>query len=252
MSFVVAADAYDRFMGRYSTRLAPVFADFAGVVGDVRALDLGCGPGALTAELVRRVGADRVAAADPSEPFVAAARERFPGVDVQLAPAESLPFDDDGFDAALAQLVVQFMSDPVAGLREMARVTRSGGTVAACVWDVAGASPLTPFWRAVRSFEPGAFDESERVGTQEGQLAAVFGQAGLRDVVSDAISVRVEHERFDDWWQPFLLGVGPAGQKVASLDDDERAALRERCREQLGDGPFSIPSRAWAARGTVA
>ena len=251
MSFAVDAEAYDRFLGRYSTRLAPVFADFARVVGEVRAVDVGCGPGALTAELVRRVGADHVAAADPSEPFVAAARERFPGVDVQLAPAESLPFEDGAFDAALAQLVVHFMTDPVAGVGEMARVTRSGGTVAACVWDIAGESPLTPFWRAVRLFEPDAPDETERVGTREGELADVLGRAGLRGVVSDVISVRVEHERFDDWWQPFLLGVGPAGQKVASLDEGAREALRERCREQLGDGPFSIPSRAWAARGTV-
>ena len=140
MTFAVAADAYDRFMGRYSVPLAPAFADFADVSAPQRALDVGCGPGALTAELVRRLGTDAVTAVDPSEPFVAAARARHPGVTIDRASAEHLPFDDDMFDASLAQLVVHFMADPVAGLREMARVSRHGGAVAACVWDHAGGS----------------------------------------------------------------------------------------------------------------
>ena len=138
MSFDVAAEAYDRFMGRYSRLLSPQLADLAGVQGGQRALDVGCGPGALTAELVARLGAASVAAVDPSQSFVAAIRTRFPGVDVHEAPAERLPFADGGFDAALAQLVVHFMSDPVAGLTEMARVVRRDGVVAACVWDHAG------------------------------------------------------------------------------------------------------------------
>ena len=138
MSFEVAAEAYDRFMGRYSVQLAPQLADFAGIAAGQRVLDVGCGPGALTGELVQRLGAEAVTAVDPSEPFVAAAKARHPGVEVQRASAESLPFDDGAFDAALAQLVVHFMADPVAGLREMARVTRPGGVVAACVWDHAG------------------------------------------------------------------------------------------------------------------
>lgn len=136
MTFAVAADAYDRFMGRYSMPLAPPFADFAGVVAARRVLDVGCGPGALTTELVRRLGPAAVTAVDPSEPFVEAARERYPEVRVEHAPAEQLPFEDDAFDAALAQLVVHFMSDPVAGLREMKRVTRADGVVSACVWDL--------------------------------------------------------------------------------------------------------------------
>ena len=134
MSFEVDADAYDRFMGRYSARLAPAFGDFAGVHTGQTALDVGCGPGALTAELVRRLGPDSVAAVDPSERFAAAARERHPGVDVRLSSAEDLPYPDGTFDATFAQLVVHFMADPVAGLAEMARVTRPDGVVAACVW----------------------------------------------------------------------------------------------------------------------
>src|SRR5947209_7396719 len=144
MTFDVAADSYDRLMGRYSAQLAPQLADLGEVRLGNKALDVGCGPGALTTELVTRLGAESVAAVDPSEPFVAAARARHPGVDVQRASAEGLPYPDDEFDATLAQLVVHFMADPVAGLREMARVTRPGGIVAASVWDHAGGrAPLT-------------------------------------------------------------------------------------------------------------
>jgi len=156
VSFAVAPEAYDRFMGRYSVPLAPQLAALAEVVAGQRALDVGCGPGALTAELVRRLGPAAVAAVDPSEPFVDAARERHPGVNVERAPAEELPFPDEAFDAALAQLVVHFMADPVRGLREMARVTREGGIVAACVWDhaVGGQGPLSLYWDAARELDP--------------------------------------------------------------------------------------------------
>jgi SAM-dependent methyltransferase len=249
MTFDVPADAYDRFMGRYSERLAPDFADFADPSGT--ALDVGCGPGALTAELVARLGADRVVAADPSEPFVAAARARFPGVSVHLAPAESLPFEDGAFDAVIAQLVVHFMSDPVGGVREMARITRADGVVAACVWDM-GHSPLTPFWRAARDLNPAVEGEGQRPGTREGQLEEIFRAAGLHDISATALAVHVEHEAFDDWWEPFTLGVGPVGAYYTKLEDDDRVALRRRCNELLGNGPFSIPSRVWAARGTAA
>jgi SAM-dependent methyltransferase len=217
-----------------------------------RALDVGCGPGALTTELVGRLGADAVAAADPSEPFVQAARSRHPGVEVALAGAEDLPFDDGAFDAALAQLVVSFMSDPIAGLVEMRRVTRGGGVVAACVWDLAGGNaPLSPFWRAVHALDPGARDESAMAGVGEGQLAALLEAAGLHNVEDDELWVRVEHARFEEWWDPFTLGVGPAGAYLAGLDADAGAELRERCRLLLGDGPLSLAMRAWAARGRV-
>ena len=180
--FDVAADAYDRFMGRYSVRLSPQLADLADVRAGQRVGRCGCGPGALTAELVTRLGAGPVAAADPSEPFVAAARTRHPGVDIRHAPAEALPFDDDTFDAALAQLVVHFMADPVAGLREMARVTRPGGIVAASVWDHAGdGGPLAAFWDAAHDQDPTIADEGDVAGAREGHLATLFEAAGLRD-----------------------------------------------------------------------
>ena len=252
MSFDVAASAYDAFMGRYSARLVGEMADLAGVAPGQRALDVGCGPGALTTELVRRLGAENVAAVDPSEPFVAAARERHPGVDVRLAPAEHLPFDDGAFDVALAQLVVHFMEDPVAGLREMRRVIRSGGVVAACVWDHAGdRGPLSLFWRAVRSLEAEAIDESRLPGARRGHLHELFEQAGLRDVEAGELPVSLEHPSFEEWWEPYTAGVGPAGAYVARLDPAARDRLRDRCRELLPQAPFTLEFVAWSARGIV-
>jgi SAM-dependent methyltransferase len=252
VSFTVGAEAYDRFMGRYSVPLAPQFADFAAIGASQRALDVGCGPGALTAELVRRLGPEAVSAADPSEPFVAAARERHPGVTVRRAAAEQLPFEDGTFHTALAQLVVHFMEDPVAGLREMARVTRKGGVVAACVWDHAGGKgPLSPFWDAARELDPDVHDESQLAGAREGHLSELFRAAGLHDIEETALSVEVEHPSFEEWWEPFMLGVGPAGGYAAGLDAERQARLRELCRERLPEAPFELSARAWAARGLV-
>lgn len=252
MSFAVGADLYDRFMGRYSIPLAPEFADFAGIDSDQRVLDVGCGPGALTTELVKRVGSESVSAVDPSPSFVAAAQERHPGVEVQVAAAEELPFEDRTFDAALAQLVVHFMSQPTDGIREMARVTRASGTVAACVWDHAGSQgPLSVFWEAAHGLDPDVMDESKLAGAREGHLAQLFAEAGLRNVEADVLSVTVGHRSFEEWWEPFTLGVGPAGGYAAGLDADRQAQLRERCRELLPQAPFSVTAVAWAARGVV-
>ena len=250
MSFAVAADAYDRFMGRYSVPLSEPFADFSGVSAGQRVLDVGCGPGALTAELVGRVGPGAVSAVDPSEQFVAAMAERHPDVEVQRAAAEDLPFPDGAFDAALAQLVVHFMSDPVSGLREMARVTKAGGVVSACVWNHAGGDgPLSPFWKVVREVDDDVPDESELAGAREGHLAELFATAGLREVEDGVVSVRVEHASFEEWWEPYTLGVGPAGAYVTGLHRERREELRERCREVLPDPPFELTARAWTARG---
>ena len=253
MSFAVPAASYDRFMGVYSARLSPKLADLAGVAAGRRVLDVGCGPGALAAELVRRLGAGAVTAVDPSDTFVEAARERLPGVTVERARAERLPFPDAAFDAALAQLVVHFMADPVAGLREMARVTRTGGVVAACVWDHAGGEgPLAAFWDAGRVIDPDADDESGLAGAREGHLRELLETAGLDDVEETALDVGVEYASFEDWWAPFTLGVGPAGAFTAGLDDARRAELEEFCRSRLPAAPFTITARAWAARGVAA
>jgi len=252
VAFDVDPHAYDRFMGRYSELLAPQLADLAGVDSSGSALDVGCGTGALTGELVRRLGTEAVSAVDPSESFAAAVGRRFPGIVVQRSAAEGLPFDDDSFDVAAAQLVVHFMADPVAGLGEMARVVRTGGVVAACVWDLdGGQSPLSLFWEVARSLDPDVRAEATRPGAREGHLTELFDAAGVRELEQATLTVELTHASFDEWWEPFALGVGPAGDHVAGLAPQQRAALRDRCRAALPDPPFTVKARAWAVRGLV-
>jgi SAM-dependent methyltransferase len=236
-------------MGLHSRQLAPQLIDLAQLTPGDKVLDVGCGPGALTTELVARLGAPSVSAVDPSEPFVAAARARHPGIDVRLAAAEALPYDKAVFDASLAQLVVHLMADPAAGLREMVRVTRPEGVVAACVWDHAGErTPLSAFWRAVNELEL-VRDESALAGAREGHLAELFRSSGLRHVEDTVLVSRIAYSRFDEWWEPFGFGVGPAGALFQKLDPAQRARVRARCQELLPPAPFELVSFAWAARG---
>lgn len=252
MSFEVAAESYGRFMGRFSEPLSDSFVEVAGLRAGQRALDVGCGPGALTARLVDRLGADAVAGVDPSMPFVEAARARFPGVDLRHGAAESLPFDDGVFDAALAQLVVHFMEDPVAGLREMGRVVRPGGVVASCVWDYAGnQSPLSTFWSVVEEIDPDAVTEAGLAGAHEGHLVELATDAGLADVEESVLSVTVPYASFDEWWEPYTLGVGPAGSYLANVDVEIRDQVYRGCREVLPEGRFDVVARAWCARATA-
>lgn len=252
MSFDVAADAYDRFMGRYSVLLSPQLADLSGVTVGQRALDVGCGTGMLTAELVSRLGPEAVTAIDPSESFVGAMQERHPDVDVRRGTAEQLPFADATFDVALAQLVVSFMTDAGAGVTEMARVTRPGGVVAISMWDIAGArAPISPFWKAALALDPGATRDRPLVGGREGELADLLTKAGVSDITQSELLATIEHPTFDDWWQPFGAGGGPVGAYMEGLDSGGRVALREGCRTLLGDGPFTLQTWAWAARGVV-
>ena len=250
MSFDVAGEAYDRFMGRYSRPLAARLADWSGVSSGQRVLDVGCGPGALTEHLVALVGAEQVAAVDPSEQFVAACRARHPGVDVRRGVAEALPFDDDTFDVSAACLVVHFMTDPVDGLAEMKRVTRTGGRVAATVWDLAASRPpMWPLWEAVAEITPEHPGERGLQGGSRDSLVAILEGAGLRDIESVELPVTVTHPSFDEWWEPYLHGVGPAGEAIAALGPDRRASLEEILRRNLGEGPFDITAVAYAARG---
>ncbi len=256
MSFDVAAESYGRFMGRFSEPLAPLFLDWAGVPAGAApvsaALDVGCGPGALTRVLVDRLGAAAVLAVDPSEPFVAAARAALPGVDVRRGTGEALPFPDDAVDVALAQLVVHFMADPIAGLREMARVTRPGGTVAASVWDHAGGlGPLAVFTAGVHDLDPTAPGESDLPGTRQGHLTELATAAGLTEVRATGLTVHLTCATFDEWWEPFTLGVGPAGDYVAGLDAESRERLRAHLADVVGPAPFTIDATAWCVAGTV-
>jgi SAM-dependent methyltransferase len=251
MSFDVSGNAYDRFMGRYSRELAPALADFAGVEAGQRVVDVGCGSGVLTEELARRVGADHVAGADPS-PLLEACAERVPGADLKRAAAEALPWADDSFDAALAQLVVHFMSDPDAGAAEMTRVTRAGGVVAACTWDFSGGMKLLgTYWESAKALDSGA--ESESSAFDDGRLGALWRQAGLGNVEVDALAVSSRYEDFDELWDTFLLGVGPAGQHLVSQPPERQSAIRAEYFSRLSEpaGPFELDARAWAVRGNV-
>ncbi|MGH3349656.1 MAG: class I SAM-dependent methyltransferase [Nocardioides sp.] len=250
MGFEVAAERYARFMGRYAEPLTPFFADFAKVSMGHRVLDVGCGPGTLTRHLVTLTEAHLVAAIDPSPPFVETVARRLARVDVHTGVAEALPFADNWFDVALAQLVVHFLADPEEGLREMARVTRPGGTVAACVWD-AETGAVAPFWQCVHEIDQDAEDEAFLAGARTGDLVGLLKRAGLRKVEPDTLSVRVVHPTFEDWWEPYTYGVGPAGDYVKGLDEPGRTALEKVARHRLGDGPITVTATAWAARGTV-
>jgi ubiquinone/menaquinone biosynthesis C-methylase UbiE len=256
MTFVVDGDEYDRYMGRYSRLLAPRFVDFAGVEPGIRALDVGCGPGALTAELARRLGADAVFAVDPSESLAAACAERVPGAHVLVARAESLPWPDECVDAALAQLVVNFLRDAPAGVKEMRRVVRPGGTLAACTWDYShGMRMLRIFWDAALDIDPHAPDEGRTMSYQDPEeLAGLWRDSGVEEVETASLEVEAGYADFDDFWAPFLSGVGPGGAYCVSLPPRHQAALRDGCRERLGrpGRPFVLSARAWAVRGRVA
>jgi SAM-dependent methyltransferase len=253
VSFSASAEHYDRFMGRYTVSLATAFADAAGIAPGMRVLDVGCGPGGLSLELASRTGGERVAAIDPAPQFAAACAERVPAADVRTGGAEALPWEDGRFDAALASLVIAFMRDPDQGIREMARVTRPGGTVALCMWDIEGGgmTMLRHFWAAVASVQPGAEGERARAGTSEGDIARRLRAAGLERVEQERLTARAGYDGFDDFWEPFTFAVGPAGEHLAQLPEEQRERIREACRARLPDGPFELEARAWSARGTV-
>ena len=253
-SFLTSGDAYFRFMGRYSQPLAPAFADAAEVRPGEVALDVGCGPGALTKELVGRLGADSVQACDPSPPFVAACAARNPGVEVMQGRAEELPYESGAFDVVLAQLVMHFVSDPAVAIVEMTRVLKPGGRVAVCVWDFErGMEMLRAFWDAAVALDPDAPDELRvmRFG-RAGELLELLDQGGLADVSEEELTVTSTYVDFDELWNGFLAGIGPAGSYLVGLPEVERARLREKLYERLGSpaGGFTLEAVARAAVGT--
>lgn len=251
MSFDVPASAYDRFMGRFSAPLAVAFADWARIDARSRVLDVGSGPGALTSLLVARLGAASVSAVEPSESFVAAVRDRLAGVDVRRASAESLPFDDDAFDAALAQLVVHFMSDAPAGVGEMVRVTRPGGIVAACVWDLENRRAPHAVFLRLAAQERGSALPPGCAGTRRGELAALLEAAGCGEVEQGELTVGGTYADFDEWWEVHRLGVGASSGALDGLDAAGLERLRRRARDEVGDGPITHSGTAWTARGIV-
>ena len=250
--FSGSSDAYDRFMGRYSTQLAVRFADFAGVSAPQLALDVGAGTGALTEELVRRLGEENVAAAEPSADYVATLRTRFPQADVREAPAEQLPWEDENFDSALAQLVVVFLNDAPGAVRELARVTRPGGVVATCMWEVEGVEMMNALNEIRRRLSP----EGSSIATHyrdETSLRALFEDAGLRDVETTQLEVSVEYETVDELWEPAIHVGGPGGPAVNSFTPEQLAVGREIFEEALGNptGSYTLKGRAAAVRGVT-
>jgi SAM-dependent methyltransferase len=256
-TFRTPAEAYDRHIGRYGSELARALVAAAGVRAGDRALDVGCGPGALTGELAARLGAEQVAAVDPSAPFAEACRRRLPGVHVEIATADALPFADGAFDHALAQLVVNFMTDPPAGVREMRRVTRPGGNVSAAVWDYAGEmTVLRRFWDAAVALDVAAADLDEgrcMPFCTRDELGDLWTAAGLAEVRVSPAVVSAGYDGFEDLWEPLEHGVAPSGAYAASLAPERRAALKAELRDRLGVGeaPFRLTARAWLATGQV-
>ena len=241
-------------MGIWSRPLAAAFADATGVQPGDRALDVGCGTGALTTELARRLGANAVAAIDPSNPSVLACAAAVPGADVRVGGAETLPFADGSFDTAMCQLVVNFMTDPRAGVSEMRRVTRSGGTVAACTWDYReGMTMLRVFWDAAVAVDPAAPHEGRVMPfCTTADLESLWLDVGLSEVRTDALVVDRTYADFDDFWEPFTFGVGPGGTFCVSIDSAKREAVRAECFRLLGEPSrdFVLTARAWFVRGT--
>jgi SAM-dependent methyltransferase len=251
--FQATGDAYDGFMGRYARPLARVFAEIAEVAAGQSALDVGCGPGALTGVLVERLGPSGVTAIDPSAPFVAACAARHPGVTVRQGRAEELPFGDACFDRVLSQLVLHFVTDPERCAGEVRRVLRPGGVAAACVWDFAqGMQMLRLFWDAALELDPSAPDEARilRFGG-EGEIAELLAAAGLVDIGESTLDVASTYADIDELWSGFLAGVGPAGAYCRGLDEAARAALRQGMVRRLGSpvGPFTLTATARCARG---
>jgi SAM-dependent methyltransferase len=257
-SFQAPAEAYDRHVGRYGADLAAGLLAAAGVRRGQRALDVGCGPGALTQALAAALGPDAVAAVDPSGPFVEACRGRVPGADVRLGAAEALPFGAGAFDAVLSQLVVNFLTDAPGAVREMCRVARPGGVVAACVWDYAdGMTLLRRFWDAALEADPegaAARDEGRVMRwCTPAELEGLWSGAGLGDVRASEIYAVARYDGFADLWEPFERGVAPSGAYVASLAPAARVALRDAFEHLLGrpTGAFTLTARAWCVVGRV-
>jgi SAM-dependent methyltransferase len=243
------SDGYERFMGRWSRRLAQVFVTFAGVTKDDRVLDVGSGTGALSAAAAA-IEAVRVTGIEPAAAYVRYAQEHVDGR-FEVGDAMALPFGDDAFDRTLSMLVLNFVKNPAAALQQMIRVTRRGGVVAAAVWDYGeGMQMLRTFWDAAVALDPDAAPRDERHMPlcTAGALAELWRTSGLRDVDEQPLTIDMAFESFEDYWQPFLCGQGPAGAYVSSLPESSRQALESRLR---ADAVLAMRARAWAVRGVV-
>lgn len=253
-----AGDLYEPYVGRWSRVVAKEFLPWVGVPAGKRWLDVGCGTGALTQCILRDCAPAEVQGVDPSAGFIEYAKAHTKDAAFEVGEAQSLPVSSSQFDVSVAGLVLNFVPKPDRAAAEMRRAVRAGGTVAAYVWDYAGKMELMRyFWDAAVELNPAAraLDEGVRFPLCHAEvLAALLREAGLTDVEVRAIDAPTPFRDFDDYWTPFLGGQAPAPGYCMSLDEERRAALRERIRSKLPfrpDGSIDLIARAWAVKGVV-
>ena len=253
-------DPYEQYVGRWSRRVARPFLAWLGIPAGRKWLDVGCGTGALSAAIVDHSSPSSVTGVEPAEGFLKTARGHLAGRAVlRQGSATAIPLDDAAVEVVVSGLVLNFVPDQRAALAEMSRVTSNGGVVGAYVWDYAGKMELMRlFWDAAVELNPDAasMDEGTRFPVCRPEaLVELFENAGLKGVEVTAIDIPTPFTSFEDYWQPFLGGQGPAPAYAMSLAETARARLRGRIRERIpvqADGSISLTARAWAIRSTVA
>lgn len=250
------SSGYELYMGRWSRQLAPVYVAFAGPKNGERVLDVGTGTGALASALEAALDASDITGVDPSAGFIAYATKHAQSsrVRFEVGDAQTLRFANASFDQTLSMLAMNFIPDHNKAIAEMRRVTRAGGVVSCCVWDYAdGMESLRIFWDEAVALDPAAEPRHERNMklTREGQLGSLWKSAGLANIQEKPLVIDQAFKSFDDYWGPFLTGVGPGGAYVASLSAERREQLAGRLRNRLGNGAFTLKARVWCARGEV-
>jgi SAM-dependent methyltransferase len=251
------AEAYEVMMGRWSRQLAPLFVEFVGVRDGENVLDVGCGTGSLSVTLARATGASKIVGIDPSKGFIEYARTQIadPRVTFEVGDAQTLPYPYDSFDRAMALLVVNFIPDPLKAVKEMRRVTKSGGVVATTMWDGRANELNVCLWNAAVAIDPTVKRpaETRRSYGSEEALSDLWKGAGLTDIEVTGLRIACQFSLFDELWQRYLTGEGPGSVYVVSLSEERREALRQKLRQDVlrggSDGPFSLAAKAWAVRG---